>query len=188
MKNMINYIKGDLIKLALEGKFDVIGHGVNCFCAMKSGIAPQMDKAFNCGKEEYFSLEIPKTAGDINKLGQIESGLVSLVYNIDSNTLVQYANGWIIPTLNKTLVKHLYVVNAYTQYWHGRNKPNDVGIPLDYDALRLCMRKINHNFKGLHIGLPKIGCGLAGGDWEIVSKIIEKELTDMKITVVEYEK
>ena len=28
------------------------------------------------------------------------------------------------------------------------------------------------------IGIPLIGCGLAGGDWEVVSKIIEKLETD----------
>ena len=26
-------IEGDLIKLAQEGKFDVIAHGCNCFCS-----------------------------------------------------------------------------------------------------------------------------------------------------------
>ena len=24
--------------------------------------------------------------------------------------------------------------------------------------------------------MPRIGCGLAGGDWEVVSKIVEEEL------------
>ena len=32
-------IKGDLIKLALQGEFDVIVHGCNCFCTMGAGIA-----------------------------------------------------------------------------------------------------------------------------------------------------
>ena len=53
-------ISGDLIKLALEGKFDVIAHGCNCFCTMKSGIAPQMAKNFGCNKfeiESYPSIE-----------------------------------------------------------------------------------------------------------------------------------
>ena len=88
----------------------------------------------------------------------------------------------------KSSENQIVVINAYTQYWHGRNKPDHVNIPLDYDALRLCMRKINHNFKGLHIGLPKIGCGLAGGDWSTVSKIIEEELFDMEVTIVNYKK
>jgi O-acetyl-ADP-ribose deacetylase (regulator of RNase III) len=71
-------------------------------------------------------------------------------------------------------------VNSYTQYqYHG---PNNI----DYEALVLCMRKINHTFKGSNIGLPKIGCGLAGGDWNRVKQIIQTELKDMHVTVVNY--
>jgi len=50
------------------------------------------------------------------------------------------------------------------------------------------MRKINHVFKGQHIGLPKIGCGLAGGDWNIVKEIIQKELKDCNVIIVIYKK
>ena len=32
-------VKGDLIKLALEGKFDLITHGCNSQCVMGKGIA-----------------------------------------------------------------------------------------------------------------------------------------------------
>ena len=39
-------------------------------------------------------------------------------------------------------------------------------------------------FSGKHIGLPKIGAGLAGGDWNIIKKIIQTELKDCKVTVV----
>jgi O-acetyl-ADP-ribose deacetylase (regulator of RNase III) len=48
------------------------------------------------------------------------------------------------------------------------------------------MRKINHTFKGKHIGLPKIGAGLAGGDWNRIKTIIQTELKDMKVSVVIY--
>ena len=75
------------------------------------------------------------------------------------------------------------VINAYTQYYYGRNSLAS-HIPLDYDALTLCLRKINYIFKGKHIGLPQIGCGLAGGDWNLVKEIIQKELCDMNITIV----
>ena len=43
---MINYVDGDLIKLAKEAKFDVIVHGCNCLSTMGAGIAPQMAAAF----------------------------------------------------------------------------------------------------------------------------------------------
>jgi O-acetyl-ADP-ribose deacetylase (regulator of RNase III) len=81
----------------------------------------------------------------------------------------------------------LYVVNAYTQY-HWRLKGPDE-IPLSYRALADCMEKINDAFPGKKIAMPKIGCGLAGGDWDLVSQLIEKKLTDVdEIIVVIYDK
>ena len=35
----MNIVKGDLIKSAKEGQFDVIIHGCNCFNTMGAGIA-----------------------------------------------------------------------------------------------------------------------------------------------------
>lgn len=74
------------------------------------------------------------------------------------------------------------VINAYTQYNYGNTERM-----VDYDALRLCMRKIKHNntLSTRKIGMPKIGCGLAGGDWNVVSKIVEEELGDCDVTVYE---
>ena len=62
-------VKGDLISLTLKGAFDVIAHGVNCFCTQKSGLAPQMVNAF---ETDTFKLEHPKYKGDIRKLGNID--------------------------------------------------------------------------------------------------------------------
>lgn len=150
-------IKGDLIELAFEGKFDVIAHGCNCFCTMGAGIAPQMAKAFGCNT---FKLEEDKYKGDINKLGQIEA---------------------LLRFIDDVGIEGVIVVNAYTQYGFGKNHPNGLEKPLDYEALTLCFRKINNLFKGMILGLPyMIGCGLAGGDINTVKAIIEKECKDLK--------
>ena len=164
-------IDGDIIQLALEGRFEVIGHGVNCFCIMKAGIAPQMAKVFGCDK---YTLEVEQYKGDINKLGQIQWQGFSLKDNI--------------ATATSRFKADLFVVNCYTQFMYGINHTDGISKPLDYEALTLCMRKINHIFKGKHIGLPKIGCGLAGGDWNGVKEIIKNELKDCKITIVNYKK
>jgi O-acetyl-ADP-ribose deacetylase (regulator of RNase III) len=158
-------IEGDLIKLALEGNFDVIAHGCNCFCTMKRGIAPQIAFTFGCN---VYPLEHRSQSGNINKLGNIEFDKC------------QVYNGIVLSHFNDK-AKWLTVVNAYTQFnWESNNKP------LDYDALTLCMRKINYIFKGKHIGLPQIGCGLAGGDWNKVKSIIQEELKDCNVTIVIY--
>lgn len=150
-------VDGDLISLALNGEFDVIAHGCNCFCRMKRGIAPLMATTFGCDK---FIKESKSFEGDINKLGQIDY----ILYNIAPN-------------------RNMHVVNAYTQYLFDINSPQ-----LDYEALTLCLRKINLLFKGDSIGLPRIGAGLAGGDWERIKTIIQQELKDCDVTVVIYNK
>jgi len=152
-------IEGNLITLAKENTFDVIAHGCNCFCTMGAGIAPQMAEAFLCNK---FNMERDEFKGDINKLGTIDYGYFH--------------------------VSGLTVVNAYTQYNYGKNHADGDSRPLDYEALTLCLRKMNFIFNGKHIGLPQIGCGLAGGDWEIVKEIIKKELKDCNVTIVIYKK
>jgi O-acetyl-ADP-ribose deacetylase (regulator of RNase III) len=150
------FVDGDLIKLGQEGYFDVIAHGCNCFCTMGAGIAPQMAKAFGADK---FPLEAEKFRGDINKLGMIDY---------------------------KTVDSGLILVNAYTQYGFGANHPGGTKTPVDYDAIVLAFKKMNHLFKGKRIGLPKIGCGLAGGEWPVVMNEITHNLTDCNVTVINY--
>lgn len=109
---------------------------------------------------DNFRLESPMTRGDINKLGQIDFEVKGISPD-----------------------KSVIIINSYTQYM-----PSVQFKPLDYEALTLCMRKINHIFKGKHIGLPKIGAGLAGGDWERIKEIIKTELKDCDVTVVVFSK
>jgi O-acetyl-ADP-ribose deacetylase (regulator of RNase III) len=118
--------------------------------------------------------------GDINKLGTID---YELLHFEDGKRWTKYPDEG-----GKWVTRKLYVVNSYTQYNYGRNHTDGVNKPLDYEALTMCMRKINHRFKGKHIGLPKIGAGLAGGDWDRIKKIIQRELTDCIVTVVIYKK
>jgi O-acetyl-ADP-ribose deacetylase (regulator of RNase III) len=162
-------VKGNLIELAKNGEFDVIAHGCNCFCKQKSGLAKQMvenfdteysDAKYDFLKEE-FTLENPYTAGDINKLGQIQYEF----RNIPNN-------------------KHIYVVNCYTQYNYGKD-PNKVYA--DYEAIALCFKKINFKFHGKKLGLPWIGCGLANGNKEVITQLMIKYLNNVDLTIVEYE-
>ena len=75
----------------------------------------------------------------------------------------------------------LIVVNAYTQFdWRGR------GPQVDYAAVRSCMGWIKKHYPGRRMGLPRIGAGLAGGDWPTIAAIIEQELAGEDVTLVEY--
>lgn len=76
----------------------------------------------------------------------------------------------------------LVIVNAYTQFkWSG---PHQVA---DYQAIAACMAWIKANHSGKRIGLPKIGAGLAGGDWAVIRGHIGEGLKGEDVTVVEYQ-
>lgn len=162
-------LEGDLIELSLNHGFDVIAHGCNCLSTMGAGIALQMKKAFGCDK---FKMEL--SGPNINKLGCIDYEGFKIVDN---------------HAIKSSLIdSDLIVVNAYTQYRYGMNHFDGQYAPLDYEALTLCLRKMNKEFNGMYIGLPKIGTHLAGGDWNIIKQIIKKELIDCHVTVVIYNK
>lgn len=137
--------------MALDGQFDVIVHGCNCFCTMGSGVARQIREKF----PEAYQADKNTARGDYGKLGAITSA------RIEANDLT--------------------VVNAYTQFRYGAEKMH-----VDYKAVRECFKKIAKQFKGKKIAFPAIGCGLAGGDWNIVSKIIDEELAGEDYVFVEY--
>jgi O-acetyl-ADP-ribose deacetylase (regulator of RNase III) len=68
---------------------------------------------------------------------------------------------------------NLYVANLMAQDGYGTDKQYT-----DYSALSQCLTYV-HQFaeenKGINIYLPYgIGCGLAGGNWSLVNKLIEK--------------
>jgi O-acetyl-ADP-ribose deacetylase (regulator of RNase III) len=108
--------------------------------------------------------------------------------NIDYQTFVLGENAiWSLDDAkNNRNEPELIVVNAYTQFKYGRNHSDGVLVPFDYEAFTICMRKMNHVFKGKHIGLPKIGAGLAGGNWNRIEHIINMELRDCEVTIVNY--
>jgi len=176
---MENYreVEGNLITMALEGCFDVIAQGNNCFCTQGAGIAPQMVEAFGT---DTFPLERLRYRGNINKLGMIDF--------VGVNRIDPKGDWLCMPNYvyEGELNNLLYVVNSYTQFNYGKNHIDGSNKPIDYEALTLCMRKINHIFKGKHIGLPWLGTGLAGGSRKIVKQIIQTELKDCQITIVIY--
>lgn len=145
--------EGNLISLALQGQFDVIVHGCNCFCTMGAGIARAIQDEF----PEAYAADLVTTKGDRNKLGDFSFATV----NRDGHEIT--------------------IVNGYTQFhFHGDS------VLLDYDAVRRLFQKIKKVYSGKKIGYPKIGAGLAGGDWSRIAQIIDQELADEDHSLVLY--
>lgn len=146
---MIKEIEGDLLSLALQGKFDVIGHDCNCFCTQGAGIALQIKTTF----PEVYQADLKTQKGDVFKLGEFSK--------------YYYKN-----------IK-LTVYNLYTQYESGSNG--------EYTAVALALRNMAESLKGdEEIGLPLIGCGIAGLKYELVKKIIQQELADFDVTLIKH--
>jgi len=86
----------------------------------------------------------------------------------DRDKLGSYSSAEVMVAEEQSLI----VVNAYTQFDFRRRKTPNV----DYDAIRAVFRAIKTDFPNKRIGYPAIGAGLAGGDWEVISGIIDEEL------------
>ncbi len=96
----MHIIQGDLLELAMLGKFDVIVHGCNCQCAMGAGIAKTIKGLF----PEAYDADRGTRKGDRDKLGTISHAEI---------------------IRGKT---NFTIVNAYTQFdWRGPGIKADYG-------------------------------------------------------------
>ena len=81
----------------------------------------------------------------------------------------------------------IYVCNMIAQ--HDIKKINNIP-PIRYEALRECLIKLRDIIKSkpwdVSVHMPKIGAGLAGGDWSIIEQIIIDELCDHDVEVNVY--
>jgi len=78
-------IEGDLIKLALDGEFDLIVHGCNCFCTMGAGIAKKIKEFF----PEAYEADLKTEKGSSDKIGSISSVTVTR-----GNSNITVVNGY----------------------------------------------------------------------------------------------
>lgn len=129
-----------------EGFCDIICHQVNCQGVMGSGIAKEIKDRFPVVYYEYRQTYKKKQ----NLLGNID--------------VVDVCKG------------QRYIINMYSQ---DNYLPRGIR-HTDYDAFRKCLSKIKEYFYDkrttVSIGFPyKIGCGLGGGDWDVIQSIINEE-------------
>lgn len=80
----------------------------------------------------------------------------------------------------------IYVANMIGQ----RDVRSVGGVPpVRYDAIRKGLQCVAAEAKrlGASVHMPRIGCGLAGGKWEDVGKMVEQELADKGVPVKVYD-
>lgn len=133
-----------------------IAHGVNCMNVMGSGVAKVLYEKWPEVKSEYH-----------------------LFCNSNMRWVV-HGQEELLGCVNVVRLGDKVIFNCFTQnLYFPRGK-----VHLDYDALKKCFEHII-TLELRRIAIPKIGCGLAGGDWEKVKKIID-EVTGNKLEVIAY--
>lgn len=155
----MKYIEGNLLDLAEQGNFDIIVHGANCQNTMGSGIAKQVRDRY----PKAYLVDQMTQKGDMMKLGKFTQA------HIDGFTMVDAQGAMRSHTRHFSFT----IINAYTQYWFGTEGPY-----LDYEAVTNIFKQIKLLYDmnpqaPCRIGIPKIGAGLAGGDWDIIEGIID---------------
>ena len=137
----------------LASDCDTIAHGCNCFNNMGAGIAYQIKVKYPSAWKADF---FTTKIGDRNKLG----------------------------TFTKAQCKDKLIYNLYAQYKYGHSE-----VYLEYDKLEQALEAMkqdliaDNKYETTKIGFPKLGCGLARGDWNVVKKIIEKIFQDKDIFI-----
>jgi O-acetyl-ADP-ribose deacetylase (regulator of RNase III) len=148
----IEYVKGDLFST----KITTIVHGCNAQGVMGSGVAKII-------REKY-----PKAYDRYRKQYEQYNNLA-----LGHVIAVPCGNRQDDPDNFKI------IVNAITQEFYGRDGIRYVS----YDAVAESFEKINR-FSEVYgiteIAMPQIGAGLGGGDWKVISAIIESELKSIK--------
>ena len=161
MNNPIKYINGD-VREPIGLDQNLIIHCCNDIGRMGSGVALALMKKWPVIRNQY----ITWYNEDLDfKLGDIQIVKVS-----DSNDIFD-----------------TFVANMIGQ--HGINVDKDGNPPVRYKAIRKCLKSVCKyclkNNTSVHA--PKFGSDLAGGDWNIIEKIIEEELTNKGVSVTVYE-
>lgn len=61
--------------------------------------------------------------------------------------------------------------------------------PVRYEAIREGLKKVENEARLLNasVHMPRIGCGLAGGDWNIIGQIVEEALINAGVPVTVYD-
>lgn len=154
---MLIYKQGDV----LTSGADVIAHQVNCFGVMGAGLARQIREKYPHVYEEYHEL-CEKNNYHVGMLG------VSHWSKIDD--------------------AH-WIANLFGQHGYGRDDVYTVMPALKVALMRTvraCEEWSVAEQRDIRLAIPyKIGCGLAGGDWNKVRQMIEEiaNKTDVRIEI-----
>lgn len=149
----IKIIQGDLLDAFDRGEVHVIGHVVNCQGVMGSGIAKSIRERYPLVYEEYSKLYMEYKSNPLDILGVCQG-----VWLNDN--------------------KGIFNLHSQLNFGYGKRQ-------LNYGAFAAALGlMLDGLVVGDIVGFPyKIGCDRAGGDWEIVSEMIEYYFRDNEVKI-----
>lgn len=159
--------------IRMEGDIFTCGAGVlihqaNCHHSMASGIAREIKERF----PEAYAADLATPKASLEKLGTFSAAEVDRPPDAADGLEVNSGrNGDGIP-----IPGFRYVVNLYSQYGF-----TDGNRKTSYDAMYDGLLRVRNDprFSGLVFAVPyKIGCGLGGGNWKVVTAILEAVFGD----------
>ena len=159
---MLKFVDGDLLK----SDCTVVAHQANCFSTMGAGIARQIKQQF----PEAYVADVEYIYKKVDRLGRFSFS----------------------PCIGNSEYPRKTVFNLYGQF--------DMGgaVATNYNALRTALEGMldyivkyhTDSLDTIKIGVPyKIGCGIAGGNWAIVEKMLDyvSELYGIPIYVYKFD-
>lgn len=147
----IEIVRGDATNPTGEGK-KIIAHIANDIGKMGAGFVLPLIKKYPKVREQYLSL-------------------------FESEESLILGSVQFVP-----VEADVHVANMIAQRGIGFMKDGSPAgcPPIRYDALLKCLRRVGEKAKELNAVVhgPKFGAGLSGGNWEIISMLIEKVLVE----------
>lgn len=149
----IVYTVGNIATAIQDREVDVVAHQCNCFNVMGSGVALTLSDL----SKGVLLADKETVCGDRRKLGKFTTHYDE-IFNVE-------------------------FFNLYGQYGFSKDKINT-----DYRALGAALNSMAEYIKNTYlvhprIGIPKIGAGIGGGEWDIICKLVEKYLGCFNVTV-----
>ena len=160
----INIVNGNIF----DTHCNIICHQVNCQGVMGHGIAKQVKEKYKGVFNEYKRYCDAHADNREAMLGE------ALIVDVDYGAAVL---DWLVNKERK------YIANIFGQLTYG------TGLRTNYKALVLRLEVVANFAKehNLSVAIPyKIGCGLAGGDWNKVNILIEGVFAGTGIEVLMY--
>jgi O-acetyl-ADP-ribose deacetylase (regulator of RNase III) len=139
---------------------------------------------------DLFTTEIELILHGTNSKGVMGSGVAKIVKEQFPSAYAAYhlwcSKGFRLGQYLAVPERNKVIINAVTQQNYGKAVeqlgPNAIRY-VSYDAVAEIMHALNKAYTGSTIAMPTIGAALGGGDWSVISAIIESELKTVQPVV-----